>query len=629
MTDDPLIGRQFGNYRIERPLGRGGMATVYSGTDVVLMRPVAIKVIDAHYRDQQAYAERFVHEARAVASWRHENIIQVYYAGDQDGLYYYVMEYIDGPDLAYLLKQYTSRGELVPQRDALHLGRPLASALDYAHARGVVHRDVKPSNVFIERSGRVVLGDFGLALNLELGSRGEVFGTPQYMAPEQARASNTAVPQSDLYSLGIIMYEMLAGQVPFDDLSPSAVALQHLTLPVPAPSQINPALSAEIDTVLLKALHKEPGERYPTGAALIGALQSALQANLEEGIPPVTQPIPGQIYNSHQEVSQVSIFQLAAEAPPALTTAPAPRGLLDLQKADPPGPAVAERKKAGQPAFPPKEIPHKSLAAIVIVGFAALALLCLLALLLPGALPGRLQEALPWGGSTEEAPGGVQGAPSETATGTFAPTPGGSTSPVETTLVENTPLTTASSLAGGAATTNPQPAGDCGPSITLTSESDSWIDQNSSSDNFGSDSILKVRSQGDGDNFRALVRFELPTLPPGCQVQSAALRLYSPSWKEGRTLEALQISTDWSEDSVRWNNQPQTSGLAATTDSGSDYLEWDVTSQILEMYTAETDFGFMIRDAEEGGSGSEQQFHSREKGETPPMLVIRFTPDSR
>ncbi len=276
MTNDPLIGSRLSNFVIEGLLGRGGMAQVYIGQDVKLQRPVAIKVIDARYRSKPVYAERFVKEARAVARWRHENIIQIYYADDQDGLYYYVMEYIDGPDLASVMASYSTRGEMMPVDEILRIGRSLASALDYAHKHGIIHRDVKPSNVFMSKGGRIVLGDFGLALDMQQGSSGEVFGTPHYISPEQVRRSTDAVPESDLYSLGVVLYEMLTGVVPFDDISPASVALQHITQPPPLPSRLNPQLNQETEAVLLKALSKSPADRYQSGASLMNALSRAL-----------------------------------------------------------------------------------------------------------------------------------------------------------------------------------------------------------------------------------------------------------------------------------------------------------------------------------------------------------------
>jgi serine/threonine protein kinase len=277
MSEDPLLGRQLANFQIERVIGRGGMATVYYGRDVKLERPVAIKVIDTQHRDKPTYAERFIREAKTVAGWRHEHIIQIHYADDEDDLYYFVMEYIAGSDLRQLMAQYTEQGDLIPSAEVLRIGRAVAQALDYAHAQNVIHRDVKPSNVMVAKDNRVVLTDFGLALDVEQGSLGEVFGSSQYIAPEQARRSADAVPQSDLYSLGVILYEMLVGKVPFDDPSPTAVALQHLNNPPPSPRALNPDLSAGVEAVLLKALKKSPEERYQTGQNLLDALEAALQ----------------------------------------------------------------------------------------------------------------------------------------------------------------------------------------------------------------------------------------------------------------------------------------------------------------------------------------------------------------
>jgi serine/threonine protein kinase len=280
---DPLIGRQLSNFIIKKALGHGGMAQVYYGQDVKLQRPVAIKVIDAQYRSDPAYAERFIREARSIARWRHENIIQVYYADDQDGLYYYVMEYIDGVDLADMISDYATRQKMLPHAEVLRIGRAIAQALDHAHAHGVVHRDVKPSNVFMSTDDRIVLGDFGLALELQQGSVGEVFGTPHYISPEQVRRSSDATPKSDLYSLGVMLYEMLTGVVPFDDMSPTSVALQHITQDPPKPRSINPQLNAETESVLLKALSKKPKDRYPSGKALMDALEKALANSASKG----------------------------------------------------------------------------------------------------------------------------------------------------------------------------------------------------------------------------------------------------------------------------------------------------------------------------------------------------------
>jgi hypothetical protein len=161
--------------------------------------------------------------------------------------------------------------------------------------------------------------------------------------------------------------------------------------------------------------------------------------------------------------------------------------------------------------------------------------------------------------------------------------------------------------------------------VVYQADADAWIDQNSASNNFGTNGILKVRSQGPSDNFRALVRFALPaSLPAGCVVQSATLRLFAASWTTGRALQAIRVANAWSESGVTWGNQPATTGAAAATTSGSGYREWQVAAQVQAMFGAGANHGFLIRDATEGAGGAEQQFHSREKGENTPQLVITF-----
>jgi predicted Ser/Thr protein kinase len=274
---ESLIGRTLANYRIERLLGHGGMASVYYGIDLHLQRPAAIKVIDVRRNVDPTYADRFVREARTMASWRHPNIPQVYQAGQQDDFSFYAMEFIHGFDLDMVLQQLAEKGQRLPLADVILVGRAVAAALDYAHQQGAIHRDVKPANVLISADDRILLTDFGLVLNLDRGTHGEVFGSPHYIAPEQARSSSLAVPQSDLYALGVMLYEMLVGKLPFDDPAPASLALKHIELEPPSPQQVNPDLSPEIAAVLLKALRKQPRERYQTGEAMMNALEDAAQ----------------------------------------------------------------------------------------------------------------------------------------------------------------------------------------------------------------------------------------------------------------------------------------------------------------------------------------------------------------
>lgn len=279
---DTLIGQQIDSFLVQQPLGRGGMARVYKGLDTRLKRPVAIKVIEEKWRATDTYTQRFEREAQAVASLKHPNIVTVFHFGQIEKLYYLVMEYIDGADLDSVIQRYESTKELMPYADVVRVLGAIGGALDYAHAQGVVHRDVKPSNIMLERNGRPVLTDFGLALRLDEGTIGDTFGSPQYISPEQARSSANAVPQSDLYSLGVVTYELLTGVLPFDDPAPTALAIQHMTAAVPSPLIFNRNLSPAVETVLFKILAKDPSARYQTAAEFVGALDEALKLSLSK-----------------------------------------------------------------------------------------------------------------------------------------------------------------------------------------------------------------------------------------------------------------------------------------------------------------------------------------------------------
>jgi serine/threonine protein kinase len=289
---DPLVGQHLDHFLVQQPLGRGGMARVYKGFDTLLKRPVAIKVIGEGYRTSSTYAQRFEREAQAVASLKHPNIVTIHSFGQHDSLYYLVMEFIDGADLDAILRNYETSGELMPHADVLRIVEAVASALDYAHGHGVIHRDVKPSNIMLERDGRIVLTDFGLALRTTEGTIGDTFGSPHYVSPEQARNSANAVAQSDLYSLGVVTYELLVGVTPFDDPSATALALQHIMVPVPSPRAFNRNLSEQIDQVLFKALAKTPEERYATGAMFLAALREAVEGLRQHPVKVATNELP-------------------------------------------------------------------------------------------------------------------------------------------------------------------------------------------------------------------------------------------------------------------------------------------------------------------------------------------------
>ncbi|HET7091314.1 MAG TPA: protein kinase, partial [Anaerolineae bacterium] len=278
MTTDSLLGKQLDEYRLEVLLGQGGMARVYRGLDVRLNRYVAVKVIDAPFRADPDYVVRFEREAQAIAQLDHPHIVRLYRYGEAEGLLYIAMQYIRGASLSYVLDSYRADKEFIAPNDAQRIMREVCLALDYAHSHGVIHRDIKPANIILDQQGRAYLTDFGLALLTEVGTRGEILGSPHYIAPEQAISSAAAVPQSDLYSVGVILYEMFTGKLPFDAEEPLEIARLHMTEPPRPPQDLRPELSRGAEAVLLRALAKEPDERYPTGAALADALDEALRA---------------------------------------------------------------------------------------------------------------------------------------------------------------------------------------------------------------------------------------------------------------------------------------------------------------------------------------------------------------
>lgn len=290
-----LIGAQLGNYEIEGALGQGGMGRVYKAWDTTLKRPAAIKVVQPNLSSDERYRERFEREAQAVAALEHSHIVPIYYFGKTQNLYYLAMKFVEGEDLGTLMNRYATAGEYLPVADIVRIVEGIASALDYAHRKGVIHRDIKPSNIMIDREGHPYLADFGLALSLSQGTIGDVLGSPHYVSPEQARNSANAVSQSDLYSLGIVLYELFTGVVPFDDPNPTAVALQHITKDPPPPRALNPDLSVQLEAVILKAISKLPEDRYQTGKELVENLRTAVQNDDKSRRPgefPALPPLP-------------------------------------------------------------------------------------------------------------------------------------------------------------------------------------------------------------------------------------------------------------------------------------------------------------------------------------------------
>lgn len=284
-SNDPLIGKQLGDYTIQSILGQGGMARVYRGYDPKLDRYAAVKVIEPTLvatEDEEEYRERFQREARAIARLNHPRLVGIYQFGQVETSYYMAMVFVDGRDLRNILKEFVHKQQLMPHAQVLRIIRDIAEALDYAHEQDVIHRDVKPSNIMVSEDGRAVLTDFGLATIAQEGTIGNTFGSVHYIAPEQAVSSAQAVDQSDLYSLGVVLFEMLTGRVPFEDVSAMSVALKHISDPPPFPSVLNPEISPQLEEVIVKALDKDPRKRYLTGRAFVLALESAFAMDAEE-----------------------------------------------------------------------------------------------------------------------------------------------------------------------------------------------------------------------------------------------------------------------------------------------------------------------------------------------------------
>jgi serine/threonine protein kinase len=276
-NEDPLVGSQIDEYEVLSLVGHGAMARVYLALDTRLRRYVALKLIDHAWRDSNDYRERFQREALAVGRLEHPHIVRLYRYGEQDGLLYMAMQYVEGVELSAVMLDYQRDNVYMPLVEVSRLIGEIGQALDYAHGQGVIHRDVKPGNILVSSNGHAILSDFGLALPPGVEAKGEAFGTPHYMAPEQVVSSANAGPLSDLYSLGVILYEMVTNRLPFDAPDPVDVALLHLNDPPPSPRQFRPEISPELEELILRMLAKDPSERCQSGAALTRALKRVAQ----------------------------------------------------------------------------------------------------------------------------------------------------------------------------------------------------------------------------------------------------------------------------------------------------------------------------------------------------------------
>ncbi len=278
MGQSGWIGRSLsGRYRIESLLGQGGMSAVYKGTDPNLRRTVAIKLIHGHLSDDPQFVSRFEEEAAAVAQLKHPNIIQVYDFDNDGDTYYMVLEFVPGETLQARLRKLNQARAHMPPDEVRDLVAGVCDALEYAHQRGMIHRDVKPANVMITPEGQPILMDFGIAKIVggkQHTATGNVIGTASYISPEQVRGE-TLDARVDIYALGVMLFEMLSGRPPFEGDSAMTVMMKHVNEPVPDLAQLNPDVPPALVAVTMRALEKDRNRRFRSAGEMAAALRSA------------------------------------------------------------------------------------------------------------------------------------------------------------------------------------------------------------------------------------------------------------------------------------------------------------------------------------------------------------------
>ncbi len=347
-------------YRLLERAGSGGMATVYRAQDLMLRRLVAVKLLHEGLTSNEEFLRRFQREAHAAANLSHPNIVTVHDIGQDGNRHYIVMEFVSGQTLKSLIRGYVDReGAPLPVSRALKLAIQICAGIGYAHRAGLVHCDVKPQNVLVTGDDRVKVADFGIARALSQASMhtgSMLWGTPHYFAPEQA-AGEPATPASDVYAIGIIMFEMLAGQLPFEAETLPALALKHLNEPPPLLTTLNAAVPAQLENIINKVLNKEPAGRYRTAGQLERILRS-YEASAQQATGPIA-PLrsasgarsaahDGQqvVAERHTEVYERPARGRAREAHLAELMAQAPSQLADH---DTPGPYASTRHMAASP----------------------------------------------------------------------------------------------------------------------------------------------------------------------------------------------------------------------------------------------------------------------------------------
>ena len=309
-------------YEVHRRIARGGMADVYLARDLLLDRPVALKVLFAEFATDPSFVQRFRREAQAAANLSHPNIVSVYDSGESSGTYFIVMEYVEGRSLSQIIRD---EGALSPDR-AADITTDVAAALGFAHRNGVIHRDVKPGNVLISPIGQVKVTDFGIARAVttqeNLTQTGTVMGTATYFSPEQARGEQVD-PRSDVYSLGVVLYEMLTGKPPFSGENPVAVAYKHVQEMPTTPRLANPSIPSSLEAITLKSIAKNPANRYPSADDLAADLRR-FRDGREVMAEPVLAPPVGDLTTAVRTHAPADPTRAVAAAGPATMVASSP-----------------------------------------------------------------------------------------------------------------------------------------------------------------------------------------------------------------------------------------------------------------------------------------------------------------